>query len=247
MKKDNDGKMHEGHRQRLLELALNAGVDNMSEVQVVELFLTYIFPRGDVNPLAHRLLQEYETFTQIVDADVNDLMRIEGINERAAKKICMFGEMFYYYTSAKMGRKYAVKCIGDILDVVEDNLRFRTSENMIILAISAGNIITHKRRINLNSSNRVGLPVLEFTKFLATAKPASLVIAHCHPYGKSTPSQEDKEGCKVIENLCYNCGINFIDSYIVGEDGVYSMKENKLVRYYCDMEQLAQVFIKKTE
>lgn len=86
MKKDNDGKMHEGHRQRLLELALNAGVDNMSEVQVVELFLTYIFPRGDVNPLAHRLLQEYETFTQIVDADVNDLMRIEGINERAAKK-----------------------------------------------------------------------------------------------------------------------------------------------------------------
>ena len=191
MKKDNDGKMHEGHRQRLLELALNAGVDNMSEVQVVELFLTYIFPRGDVNPLAHRLLQEYETFTQIVDADVNDLMRIEGINERAAKKICMFGEMFYYYTSAKMGRKYAVKCIGDILDVVEDNLRFRTSENMIILAISAGNIITHKRRINLNSSNRVGLPVLEFTKFLATAKPASLVIAHCHPYGKSTPSQED--------------------------------------------------------
>ena len=55
--KTNDGNLHEGHRARLLDLALNAGVDNMSDIQVVEFFLTYIFPRGDVNPLAHRLLK----------------------------------------------------------------------------------------------------------------------------------------------------------------------------------------------
>lgn len=53
MKSDDEKNIHEGHRQRLLDLAISAGVDNMSEVQVMELFLTYIFPRGDVNPLAH--------------------------------------------------------------------------------------------------------------------------------------------------------------------------------------------------
>lgn len=240
--KTNDGNLHEGHRARLLDLALNAGVDNMSDIQVVEFFLTYIFPRGDVNPLAHRLLKEYETFAQIVDADVNDLMRIDGINERAAKKIALFGELFYYYTSAKMGRKYIVKNIGDIIDVIEDHLRFRTTENMLILAISAGNIITHKRRINMHNSSTVGIPVLELTKFMATSKPVSLVVAHCHPYGKAVPSEEDKEGFDMINNLCMTCGVNLIDSYIVGEEGVYSMKDNQIVRHYYDIEQLKEAF-----
>lgn len=242
MKKTGEN-LHEGHRLRLLDLALNAGVDNMSDFQVVEFFLTYIFPRGDVNPLAHRLLEEYETFAHIVDADVCDLMRIDGINERAAKKIHLFGELFYYYTSAKMGRKFMVKNVGEIIDVIEDHLRFRTTENMLLLAISAGNIITHKRRINMHSASTVGIPVLDLTKFMATSKPVSLVVAHCHPYGKSTPSQDDKDGFKIIENLCTTCGVNLVDSYIVGDDGVFSMRDNKIVRHYVDIEQLKEAFV----
>ena len=234
--------LHDGHRQRLLELAAKAGIDNLSDFQIVELFLTYIFPRGDVNPLAHRLLDVYENFTQIVDADVNDLIRIKGINERAAKKISMFGELFYYYSSAKMGRKFVVKCIGDVISVVEDHLRFRTTENMLLLAISAGNILTHKRRINLSSTTRVGIPVLELTNFLSTSKPTSLVVAHCHPYGKAYPSSEDWDAFKTIEELCRTCGINLLDSYIVGEDGVFSQRENKLVRRYCDIDELKKIF-----
>ena len=240
--KEKEENLHEGHRKRLIDLALSAGVDNMSDVQVVELFLTYIFPRGDVNPLAHKLLDVYENFTQIVDADINDLMRVSGINERAAKKISLFGEMFYYYTSAKMGRKYAVSCVADIIDVVEDHLRFRTTENMLLLAISAGNYITHKRRFKMNSTNNVGISVLDLTNFLSTAKPASLVVAHCHPYGKATPSPEDDVAFKTVDGLCRTCGVNLIDSYIVGEDGVFSQRDDKLVRTYCDIEQLKLSF-----
>lgn len=236
LKKDVDMNLHEGHRQRLLELAITAGLDDMSEFQVMEFFLTYIFPRGDVNPLAHRLLEIFDSFSHVVDADVNDLIQVPGINERSAKKISMFSELFYHYTSAKMGRKYVVKCKADILDVVEDHLRFRTTENMLLLALSAGNIITHKRRINRGSSNNVGISVLELTNFIATSKPASIVVAHCHPYGKSLPSGTDGEAFQTVRNLCETCGINFVDSYILGEDGIYSQKDEEILRSYCDIE-----------
>ena len=244
MRGDNEKTMHEGHRQRLTDLAINAGVDNMSDVQVVELFLTYIFPRGDVNPLAHRLLEEYESLANIVDASVSDLARIKGINERSAKKIILFGDLFFHYTSSKMGKKTKVFCKADIIDMVEDNLRFRNTENMILLAISAGNIVTHKRRIKSDSSGQVSISVLELTNFLSTSKPASFVVAHCHPYGRAMPSGNDVEAFEMVKNLCETCGVNFIDSYIVGEDGVYSQQDERLARSYCDVEQLKTLFSK---
>ncbi|MDE6583669.1 MAG: hypothetical protein K2K31_03380 [Clostridia bacterium] len=237
-KKENEKNVHDGHRARLLDLACNAGVDNMSKYQVLEFFLTYIFPRGDVNPLAHKLLDEYESFTHIIDADVNDLMRVTGLNERSAKKISMFSELFYYYATAKMSRKCVVSCVADLIDIVEDNLRFRTTENMILLALSPANIVTHKRRIKTNSSNEVGLPVLELTNFLSSTKAAALVVAHCHPYGKSVPSLNDENGFKLIRDVCQTCGVNFIDSFIVGEDGVFSQRKDGLVRTYYDIDQL---------
>ncbi len=237
--------IHEGHRERLVDLIVNAGVDNVSDIQVVEYFLTYIFPRGDVNPLAHRLLERYECFTQIIDAEICDLMSVKGINERSAKKIKMFGELFYYYTSSKMGKKMVVKRVADIIDLVEDCLRFRTVENMLLFAISAANIITHKRRLTMNNSGQVGISVMELTNFLTTSKPVGFVIAHCHPYGKATPSQSDWSAFDIVKNLCETCGVNFIDSYIVGEDGVFSQREKRLVRTYCDIEQLQSIFSMK--
>ncbi len=237
MKKD-EKNIHDGHRARLLDLACNAGVDNMSKYQVMEFFLTYIFPRGDVNPLAHRLLDEYESFTHVIDADVNDLMRVTGLNERSAKKISMFSELFYYYATAKMGTKCVVSCIADLIDIVEDNLRFRTSENMILLALSPANMVTHKRRIKSNSNNEVSLSVLELTSFMATAKPASLVVAHCHPFGKAFPSGTDVNGFNMVDEVCQTCGVNFIDSFIIGEDGVFSQRKDGLVRTYYDIDQL---------
>lgn len=242
MKETDEKNMHDGHRQRLLDLAFSATLDNLSEVQVLELLLTYIFPRGDVNPLAHRLLDKFESFAQVVEANENDLMSVKGINERSAKKIAMFAELFNFYSSARMGKKFKIRCVADILDIVEDNLRFRTVENMLILAISAGSIVTHKRRLSMQNSTTVGIPVLEFTNFIASAKPASLVIAHCHPFGKAFPSQEDCAGFKTIENLCNTCGVNLVDSYIVGDDGVYSQRGEKLIRQYCDIGDLKKAF-----
>jgi len=234
--------IHEGHRARLVDLAAKAGVDAMSDVQVVEFFLTYIFPRGDVNPLAHRLLKKYESFTQIIEADVNDLMSVEGINERSAKKISLFGELFYYFTTAKMGKKYVVNCKADLISAVEEHLRFRTTENLIMLAISAGNIITHRRRISANSSGHVEMNVLDLTNFIASSKPVHMVVAHCHPYGKAIPSDNDAGGFATVKQVCVACGVDLIDAYIVGEDGVYSQKDEKMVRTYYDVDQLKTVF-----
>ena len=68
--------IHSGHRERLTNLVDKSGIENVSPIQAVEFFLTYIIPRVDVNPLAHRLLDKFETFGNILDASENDLKSV---------------------------------------------------------------------------------------------------------------------------------------------------------------------------
>lgn len=241
--KSNDKNIHAGHRARLLELITKAGIDNVSDVQAVEGFLSYIFPRGDVNPLAHRLLNKFETFTHIVEASVEDLMTVQGINKRSACMISLFSDYFYLYSTARMGKKTVISNRAELVDLVEDHLRFSTTENILLFALSASNIITHKRRFGLDMSGQVSITPLEFSNFISSSKPASLVVAHNHPFGTAKPSSEDGNAYSAIENICNVCGVNFIDSFIVGEDGVYSQREEKMLRTYFDIEGLKDAFI----
>lgn len=234
--------IHEGHRERLLNLALNADLDNLSEVQLVEFFLTYIFPRGDVNPLAHRLLDEFESFSRIVDAEPFELVRVNGINERSAKRIHLFGQLFFAYSCERMSKQTKLETVSDVVDIVEDNLRFRNTENLILLALSPGNVLIGKRRVTRLSVNDVGIPMFEVSNFLSSTKASSLVVAHCHPFGRAIPSADDKNAFNMMENLCVSLGVNLFDSYIVGEDGIFSQRENKLLRRYIDVEELNTAF-----
>lgn len=240
-KKFDEKGMHDGHRARLLDLAYNASLDNLSKFQVMEFFLTYVFPRGDVNPLAHRLLDRFETFTNAIEADVEDLKQVPGINERSAKRIHMFSEMFYYFVESKMGRRCKVSNLSEIMDIAEDHLRFRNTEHMLLLALSPTNVITHKRRISMNKDDEVGISVMEFTSFLTSSKASTVVIAHGHPYGLAKPSPEDERAFKRVDEICKSFGVNLLESLIVGENGVFGQREDGLLRKYMDVEEINNV------
>lgn len=241
-KKPAQKNIHDGHRARLYQLALNAGVENLSDVQIVELLLTYVFPRGDVNPLAHRLLDEFGSLANILDSQPFELCRVNGINERSAIKICIVRELFFAYTTDRMGPKQVLKTMAEVVDVVESYLRFRTTENMLLLALSPSYVLTNVRRIDMGSVTQVSVNNLDLIGFISNAKPVFLVVAHCHPYGSAKPSLADKNSTNEILQMCQSCGVRLLGSFIVGEDGVFSMLDDEFSRTYHDVAQLKTVF-----
>lgn len=241
MREDEKG-LHDGHRERLLELAVNAGLDAMSDYQVMEFFLTFIFPRGDVNPLAHRLLKEYGDFAHVLDAEPYDLKRIYGINDRSAKRISVFKDFIYYYYNSRIGKRPKINCIADLLDMIEELMRFRNNENLLLIALSPANMVISKRILGSQSSQTVAVAKSELAVFIASTKASAIAIAHCHPAGYAYPSGTDDDTFKQLKEICYVCGVEFIDSYIIGEDGVFSQKEEKRVRTYCDVDELKEIF-----
>ncbi|MFR6378504.1 MAG: hypothetical protein ACLUNZ_00345 [Evtepia sp.] len=65
--------VHNGHRERMRQEFLSGGLAHFSEPRVLELLLFYSRPRGDVNPLAHQLLETFGSLAGVLDASPTDL------------------------------------------------------------------------------------------------------------------------------------------------------------------------------
>lgn len=223
---------HEGHRIRLTNLVENAGIENLSEIQAVEFFLTYIFPRSDVNPLAHELLNKYGNFANIIDAKPSDLARVPGLGEQSAKKIHLFKELIELYSSSKMSKKLSLENTKEFLDFLEELLLLKGTEDLFMFAIDNKLRMIAHRKFGLDMVRSVGINPMEIYEFVSSTHPAYLIFAHNHPAGSAIASPDDHEAVKFINQLLENFECKLFDSFIVGEDGIYSEKQDAFVRKF---------------
>ena len=67
--------VHENHRKRLYQTITSAGFDNVNDYIALEFILTYVIPRKDTNPTAHKLLDKFGTIDAVLDANIEDLIK----------------------------------------------------------------------------------------------------------------------------------------------------------------------------
>ena len=60
--------IHEEHRARMQERVARDGLTSLAAHEVLEYLLYFSIPRRDTNPLAHRLIQHFGGFCQVLDA-----------------------------------------------------------------------------------------------------------------------------------------------------------------------------------
>ena len=89
--------IHKGHRERLKQRFLEEGLDNFTDIQVLELLLFYAIPRSDTNPIAHNLLDHFGSLSQVLEADVEELKKVPGIGDHAATLLALVIDLCRYY------------------------------------------------------------------------------------------------------------------------------------------------------
>ncbi len=224
--------IHEGHRARLMETVFNGGLDNLSDVQIVEFMLFYVFPRGDVNPLAHKLIDRFGNVADIIDADVNELKSVSGIGDRATKAIVNLNELFNKVNDYRAKRYETLSNFDEISDYFEELMRFMTTENFFIVGIDHSYRVIGKKKLTSGSVKNVGITPLAIANFISSTKPAGIILAHNHPNGFCVPSQADINSTEKIIPLIENLGVTYIEHIIVGTDGIYGMKHNKIIKQF---------------
>lgn len=216
---------HEGHRERLKNMFRQNGLDNMEPHQVLELLLTFAIPRRDVNETAHALINEFDGFDRVLEADIEQLKAVKGVGENAATLIKLVLESYRYYEKAKSREALSLASVGAAMDYARSLFVGETREQGYLLCFDANLKLTKCARLSQGTVNAAAVSVRRVVEIATANKAVSVILTHNHPGGLATPSREDLATTKKIMQALHLVGITLTDHVVVGETFALSMAE----------------------
>lgn len=222
--------VHDGHRKRLKERFLCEGLDSFTDIQALELLLFYCIPRKDTNEVAHALLNKFKTFSNVLDAEPEDLMKVDGIGESAAAFLNLIPAVGRYYSvnqakNIKILR--SVKACGEYLMSFFKN---RTNEMVYMLCLDAKCKVLCCKEIGEGSVNSANVPVRRVVQTALEFNASAVVLAHNHPSGLALPSNEDVMTTRQVAAALDAVDITLADHIVVADDDFVSMAQSGYFR-----------------
>lgn len=223
--------IHDGHRQRLKERFINQGLDQFTDVQTLELLLFYCIPRQDTNELAHRLLDRFGSFSQVLEADVEDLVKVKGIGENAAifLKLVPAAGRYYQVDRVRMEGQPLLTteaCGAYLLPFFSG----RCNETVFLLCLDAKGKVICCRLVGEGGINSAGVPIRKIVEIALSVKATSVVLAHNHPSGIALPSNEDVATTQRISAALQAVDVILADHLVIADDDFTSMAQSGFYR-----------------
>lgn len=86
-------------------------------------------------------------------------------------------------------------------------------------------LITHKR-ISIGGISEATVDIRQILREALLCGASGIILAHNHPSGNPTPSQQDNNLTKSLDEACRLMRIKLIDHIIVGDNDYYSYYEH---------------------
>lgn len=210
--------MHEGHRRRLWQ-KLNSG-DNLFEHELLEILLFNAYPRKNVNPVAHALLERFPSIAEVLAADLEELKSVEGVGENVALYLKCIGRVLERKNDCD---SFAI--VGNTAQLIafaKARLGGRTSEHAELYFVDKACGVKRIAAFTCGDPRRVELKPEEVVKLISVCRPYGVYLAHNHTDCPAEPSAADDDLTKKVQLICSLNNVRLLDHVIVAPDGVYS-------------------------
>ncbi len=190
---------------------------------MLEYILTLSIPRIDTNPLAHKLLAEFGSLYNVLDADFSSLTKIKGVGKKTAMMLNSLRKIIYYYRESKRENKSKVlDTPSKIMEFFKDFLESKSSEEFYMACLNGKSELIKVENIGSGDANSVSISPRKISEIALKYNTSIVILAHNHPQGDPLPSFEDfNTTSKIIEALAI-LNIPVADHIIVGKNECYS-------------------------
>ena len=218
--------IHKGHRERLKQRFLEEGLDNFTEIQVLELLLFFAIPVKDTNPLAHSLLDHFGSLSRVLEADVEDLKKVPGIKDHAATLLALVIDLCRYYQVNCAQETEILTTLDDCGKYLVPRFFGRTKESVFLLCLDAKCKVLCCKEIGEGSVNAASISVRKVVETALAANATTVILAHNHPSGVAVPSAEDVQTTRRIAAALSAVEIHLADHMVVAEGDYVSMVQS---------------------
>ena len=208
-------------RERLLEI----GASHLSNQELLAILLGSGTKQESVTDLAQRVLIHFEGLMLLKGATVEELTSIRGIGVAKAVIILAAIEIGKRMQQMKPAERYIIRSPEDGADFVMEEMRDLKQEHFICLFLNTKNQVLHRQTVFIGSLNASIVHPREVFKEAVKRSAASIICAHNHPSGDPTPSQEDIQVTRRLQECGKMIGIELLDHLVIGDRKFISLKE----------------------
>ena len=218
----------DGHRKRLRERFLQSGLDGFLDYEIIELLLTLGTPRKDCKQPAKEAIAKFRGLTGVLDSSIADLQQVKGIGPANALGIKLFQAISERYAKEKVTAKTLFNSPQLVFEYLKEKIGKEKREHFTIICLDTrSNLIVDNVSIGTLNASLIH-PREVFKKAIAN-NASHVILAHNHPSGDPSPSQEDIATTKRLVEAGAILGIAVVDHIIVTGNGFVSLKKEGLV------------------
>ncbi len=217
--------IHDGHRKRLKEEFMISGFNSDTPPhKIIELLLFYSIPRKDTNEIAHLLIDEFGSITDLLDARPEDIMRVEGAGENTAILLKFIRFIANYYVNEK---KKGIKKFVDLesmCDFIYSKYIGVTKEVVAITSLDNAGGFLGFDIIGEGDISCVGISSRQVIEIVLKRNAANVILSHNHPKGRALPSSADLEATSTICDILRSIDVRLLDHIIISDDDYMSLR-----------------------
>lgn len=214
--------------ERPRERLKNAGVENLTDKELIAIILKTGVKDKNVNDLSLEILNHF-SLTDLKSTTVNSLIKIKGIGETKAIELISaieLGKRVFLSSSIKGNKLDTPKKIW------EDSRYFlndKKQEYFYCYYLNNKQELLGRKLLFLGTINRSITHIREVFKEAYKLSASSIICLHNHPSNDVTPSKEDIIFTNNLVKTGIIQGIPIIDHIIVGNNNFYSFYEHNII------------------
>ena len=205
------------------ERFLKHGPEALSDSELFAIILRTGSPSENVIDMSNRLIKKYG-LNNLFDCSLTELQKIKGIGPSKAMQLLAMAELGKRYSQSKNPIN-KISCAQDVFDLFHERLRDKKQEEFYVLMLNSKNNIIKEQFIYKGTLNAAIIEPREIFKEALKNSAAKIILIHNHPSGDPSPSKEDVDITKKINEAGQIVDIKVLDHIIIGNGSWWSWIE----------------------
>ncbi len=218
--------VHAGHRERVRKEFFARGAEGWPDHRILELILFYAIPKGDVNPLAHELIDRFGSLSGVLDALPGELMKTPGVGEYTAALLKIFPAVLGRYLEERTGPGQMIHTVTEAGHVLAPYFYGARNEMAYILCLDAKEKLLGVRKISEGNHQNSDVTIRRVAEECLALRASFCYLAHNHVSGIALPSPEDINTTLVVREALAPLGVQMVDHLVFVDGDLVSIRES---------------------
>lgn len=217
--------IHSGHRERMRERFFAEGLDHFAPHEVLEYLICLVVPRGDVNAVAHRLIDTFGSLTGVFEASFDELLAVEGVGAKTAQLLCSVPSLARVYMTDSRREGTVLDTYEKMKDFLSPRFIGARKEQLFLVCLNEKRRVLNCTRLNEGTIQKVAVDMRNILEIVLRTSATSVILAHNHPGQLAVPSRDDVAATRYVASVLRTVSVRVLDHLVFSGADCVSMRE----------------------